>query len=255
MTQSTRCVGTADGKASSPGPVRRCDAGRQRQEDPHDSPRLAMLAAELSGSIYRSQPRCQGGRGASSRRRGPHSSVPDVDHGRHGGPVRAVLRDDATVLTGLTLLLARTFADRLRRSPAWKCACSGSGPRWGGKGHRHTGRHGRGAPRHEGSGRRSDSVSRSMTLGGFRRPQIATIRPDLTTSDRKEDSMRNSVRITRLVALTAPLTSVAQQPGPRPPLLREIMEGMPKARSRRCESSQRLSSLARRRRSIPTAFP
>lgn len=41
--------------------------------------------------------------------------------------------------------------------------------------------------------------------------------------------MRNSVWIAlALVALTAPSTSVAQQPGPPPPLLREIVEGMPK---------------------------
>jgi quercetin dioxygenase-like cupin family protein len=41
--------------------------------------------------------------------------------------------------------------------------------------------------------------------------------------------MRKPIGITlALVALTAPLTSVAQAPGPPLPLLREIVEGMPK---------------------------
>jgi quercetin dioxygenase-like cupin family protein len=41
--------------------------------------------------------------------------------------------------------------------------------------------------------------------------------------------MRKPIGITlALVVLTAPLTSVAQAPGPPPPLLREIVEGMPK---------------------------
>ena len=66
-----------------------------------------MLAAELAGGIYRRQPRCQG------RARCPHRGARGYFTAQSltltmedaGDRYVAVLRDDATVLTGLTLLL------------------------------------------------------------------------------------------------------------------------------------------------------